>query len=68
MKFTSNNERITHWLPVYFGKDDCADKFLKFLQKSLSMIMTNSTRNFNPEFIVEVFPKLMITTIFYIMD
>jgi len=22
MKFTSNNERITHWIPVYFGKDD----------------------------------------------
>lgn len=32
------------------------------------MIMTNSTKNFKPEFIIEVFPKLMITTIYYIMD
>jgi hypothetical protein len=30
--------------------------------------MTNSTKNFKPEFIIEVFPKLIITTIFYIMD
>lgn len=34
----------------------------------MSMIMTNSTRNFKPEFIIEVFPKLMITSVFYIMD
>ena len=68
MKFTSHNERITHWMPVYFGKEDNQERFLYFLEHSLSMIMTNSTRNFKPEFIIEVFPKLMITTIFYIMD
>ncbi len=68
MKFTSNNERITHWMPVYFGKEDNQERFFYFLEHSLSMIMTNSTRNFKPEFIIEVFPKLMITTIFYIMD
>ena len=68
MKFTSNNERITHWIPVYFGKEDNEDRFLHFLERSLSMIMTNSTKNFKPEFIIEVFPKLMITTIYYIMD
>lgn len=32
------------------------------------MIMTNSTRNFKKEFIVEVLPKLMLTIIYYIMD
>lgn len=30
--------------------------------------MTNSTRNFKKEFILEVLPKLMITIIYYIMD
>jgi hypothetical protein len=55
-------------LPVYFGKEDNQEKFLKFLEKALSMIMTNSTKNFKPDFIIEVFPKLMITTIYYIMD
>lgn len=43
---TSTNERLTHWLPVYFGKCDNEDKFFKFLTKGISMIMTNSTRNF----------------------
>lgn len=32
------------------------------------MIMTNSTRNFKKEFILEVFPKMMITCIYHIMD
>lgn len=65
---TSTNERITHWIPVYFGKGDNESRFFKFLTKALSMIMTNSTRNFKKEFILEVLPKLMITIIYYIMD
>ena len=32
------------------------------------MIMTNSTRNFKKEFIVEVLPKLMVTIVYHIMD
>jgi len=33
-------------MPVYFGKGDNEERFFKFLTKALSMIMTNSTRNF----------------------
>ena len=65
---TSTNERITHWMPVYFGKGDNEERFFKFLTKALSMIMTNSTRNFKKEFVLEVLPKLIITIIYYIMD
>lgn len=68
MNRTSNNERITHWIPVYFGKGDNEERFFKFFTKALSMIMTNSTKNFKEEFIIEVLPKLMVTIIFYIMD
>lgn len=32
------------------------------------MIMTNSTKNFKPEFILEVFPKLFINLAYHIMD
>lgn len=32
------------------------------------MIMTNSTRNFKPEFILEVLPKLILTTVYHIMS
>lgn len=55
-------------MPVYFGKGDNEERFFKFLTKSLSMIMTNSTRNFKKEFILQVLPKLMITIVYYIMD
>lgn len=30
--------------------------------------MTNSTKNYNPDFILEVFPKLIITIVYHIMD
>lgn len=43
---TSYNERFTHWMPVYFGKCDNDERFEKFLTHAISMIMTNSTRNF----------------------
>jgi len=55
-------------MPVYFGNGDQKERFLHFLKKSLSMIMTNSTKNFKPEFILEVFPKLFITLVYHIMD
>ena len=65
---TSNNERITHWFPVFFGDGDNEERFLHCLKRALSMIMTNSTRNFKPEFIAEVFPKLFLTIVYHIMD
>jgi len=39
-------------MPVYFGEGDEKDRFMHFLKKSLSMIMTNNTKNFKPEFIL----------------
>lgn len=65
---TSVNEKITHWMPVYFGQGDEEGRFFYFLQKSISMIMTNSTKNFKPQQILEVFPKLFITLAYHIMD
>ena len=68
INMTSANERMTHWLPVYFGKGDNIERFWHFLKKSISMIMTNSTRNFKKEFILEVMPKLIVTIIYHLMD
>ena len=55
-------------MPVYFGKGDNEERFFHFLKKSISMIMTNSTKNFKPEQILEVFPKLFNTLAYHIMD
>jgi hypothetical protein len=68
INWSANNERFTHWLPIYFGKTDNADRYYKFATKALSMIITNHTDNFKPEQILEVFPKIIITLIYYIMD
>lgn len=68
INWSSQNEKFTHWLPLYFGKKDNPEKFYKFLTHALSMIITNSTDNFKPEYILEVLPKIMVTLIFYIMD
>ncbi len=68
MNKTSTNEKITHWMPVYFGEGDQKDRFFHFLEKAVSMMMTNSTKNFKPQQILEVFPKLFITLAFHIMD
>lgn len=68
MNKTSTNEKITHWLPVYFGQEDQEGRFCHFLKKAISMIMTNSTKNFKPAQAVEVFSKLFTTLAFHIMD
>ena len=68
VNMTSTNERMTHWMPVYFGNGDNASRFFHFLKKSISMIMTNNTKNFHEEQVLEVLPKLLITIIYHLMD
>lgn len=68
INWSATNERFTHWLPLYFGKTDNAARYEKFAKKALSMIITNNTDNFKPEYILEVYPKIIITLIYYIMD
>ncbi|CAD8069540.1 unnamed protein product [Paramecium primaurelia] len=59
LKWDSLNLKYTHWLPLYFGKTDNKERVLHLLQRSLSMIMTNNTKRFKPEFVLEVFPKII---------
>lgn len=68
MNRTSTNEKITHWLPVYLGQGDNEPRFFHFLKKSVSMIMTNTTKNFKPLQMIEVFSKFFITLAFHVMD
>ncbi|CAD8083774.1 unnamed protein product [Paramecium sonneborni] len=58
LKWDSLNLTYTHWLPLYFGKTDNKKRVLHLLQRSLSMIMTNNTKRFKPEFVLEVFPNI----------
>jgi hypothetical protein len=68
IRYSSTNEKLRYWLPLYFGVQDNEERALKLGKNSISMIMTNSTRRFKESFILEVFSKIIVTTIFDIMD
>ncbi len=61
-----DNAAFTHWLPLYFGQKPEAIIYLA--RKSLSMICKGSTKKFEPKFIMEVFPKLMVTLVVNMME
>ena len=62
------NVYYTHWLPLYFGVTDNKERVLHLCEHAISMIMTNQTKRFKPEHILEVFPKITLTIVFQIMD
>jgi len=68
IRFSADNEKFTHWLPLYFGATDNKEKVLFLGQKALSFIMTSNTKRFSEAFVLEVFPKIIMTTFYLIMD
>jgi len=61
-----SKQNFTHWLPLYFGKPEQAGIFQHLTERAISMICTGSTRNFQPEQILRVYPKVftfMITEV-----
>jgi len=61
-----DNIPFTHWLPVYLGQKEEAVIYLA--RKALSMICKGSTKKFEPKFILEVFPKVMVTLVVNMME
>jgi len=59
VKTSLDNSKFSHWMPLFLGEKKEAVIYLA--RKSLSMICKNSTRKFDPSFILEVFPKMMVT-------
>ena len=52
---------FTHWFPLYFGVKE--EQFLHLCKKSLSMIVTGSTKNFSPSLIFKIIPKFFISLV-----
>eukprot|EP00826_Nyctotherus_ovalis_P059993 TRINITY_DN838_c0_g2_i4.p1 TRINITY_DN838_c0_g2~~TRINITY_DN838_c0_g2_i4.p1 ORF type:complete len:1376 (-),score=453.51 TRINITY_DN838_c0_g2_i4:170-4297(-) len=59
LRISLDNSKFTHWMPLYLGEKKPAVLYLA--RKALSMICKGSTRKFEPKFILEVFPKMMVT-------
>lgn len=68
IRYSSNNEKIRYWIPLYFGLEDNEERALKLGKNSISMIMTNNTKKFKESFVLEVFSKILITLTFELMD
>lgn len=68
VRWSPNNEKYTHWLPLFFGAGDNEERFMKFALSALSMIITGNAKSFKPEYILEVYPKIIITLVYRIMD
>eukprot|EP00831_Metopus_contortus_P031985 TRINITY_DN25959_c0_g1_i1.p1 TRINITY_DN25959_c0_g1~~TRINITY_DN25959_c0_g1_i1.p1 ORF type:complete len:1431 (-),score=259.64 TRINITY_DN25959_c0_g1_i1:38-4204(-) len=66
LRHSLDNVAFTHWLPLYFGMKP--EVVLLLANKALGMICKGSTRKFEPKFIVDVFPKLMVTLVVNMME
>jgi len=61
-----DNSNFNHWIPLYFGVKKPAVIYLA--RKALGMVCKGSTRKFEPKFIVEVIPKMMVTLAVNMME
>ena len=59
VNYSVNNESFTHWIPLYFGHNK--KKLIYLGEKAISMICKNTTKYFEPEMVIEVFTKIMVT-------
>ena len=66
VRHSLDNVAFSHWLPLYLGQKEDATIYLA--RKSLSMICKGSTKKFEPRFITEIFPKLMVTLVVNMME
>ena len=62
---SSLQELFNNWMPLFTVKEDW-EKILKLARRSFSFIKTNSTKKFEPNFILACIPK-MLTTMLYLM-
>ena len=57
---------FTNWLPLYFGSDK--ERTLHLGKKAISMLYNNNTKRFKANMIMDIFPKIMLTLAFLMMD
>jgi Ran GTPase-activating protein (RanGAP) involved in mRNA processing and transport len=56
---TPNNEKFTHWYPLYFGVE--LEKYLKRTMNSLSFITFGNTKMFNSSLVLKIVPKFFLS-------
>mmetsp|Transcript_23300 Transcript_23300/g.17729 ORF Transcript_23300/g.17729 Transcript_23300/m.17729 type:complete len:287 (-) Transcript_23300:2601-3461(-) len=57
-----NKKRFSHWIPLFFGESDKAqEKTLEHFRKSLSLLGTNRSDQFEESLILKIMPYMMLT-------
>jgi len=67
LRTSSYNEKFTHFLPIYINPKH-GEKAMYLAERALSIICTGSSKNFKPEQVLEVLPKLMATMTVEVMS
>lgn len=61
-----NNESFTYFLPLYFGTEK--EFTLQYARKALSIICKDVSNGFEPALVLEVLPKILVTTVIDFAD
>lgn len=61
-----DKKKFTNWLPLYFGIE--RDRTLHLGKKAISMLYNNNTKRFKSSMITDIFPKILLTLAFLMMD
>ncbi|KAF0976756.1 hypothetical protein FDP41_004051 [Naegleria fowleri] len=67
LRTSSYNEKFTHWIPIYI-EEKHGQKAMYLAERAISIICTGSAKNFKPEMVLEVLPKLMATMTVEVMS
>ena len=60
---SSTKELFNNWMPL-FSQKNAWEKILKLSRSSFSFIKTNSTKKFEPKFLINCVPKMLITMLY----
>ena len=61
-----NNESFTYFLPLYFGSHK--ERTLKYAEKALSIVCRDVSNGFDPQHVLDVLPRILVTTVIDIAD
>eukprot|EP00828_Plagiopyla_frontata_P024194 TRINITY_DN308_c0_g2_i4.p1 TRINITY_DN308_c0_g2~~TRINITY_DN308_c0_g2_i4.p1 ORF type:complete len:778 (+),score=123.89 TRINITY_DN308_c0_g2_i4:151-2484(+) len=61
-----DGEKFSNWFPLYFG--ECKPRSIHLAKKAISMVYTNNTKRFKEEQTLDIFPKILLTLAYQMMD
>lgn len=67
LRLSAANEKFTHWLPLFLNAEH-GKKAMHLAKRALSIICTGTNKNFKPDQVLNVIPRLMSTMVVEVMS